>query len=173
VGVFVHKWVFHRQLSRRVMAIAATPTERLNTQSLAPIHHRPASVYVSCSSQTGRGAYCGLPTGSCSPLVLWIGFLLGSATIAARMASLPVCCGTDPSSRWAAGACTPLIRSCSLPVVQCKACVRAGLAIGLFPRCRHIRSLRPTPPTPQGSTRALLPSPFSTVIIFLVVKYTS
>jgi len=66
---------------------------------------------------------------------------------------------------------------CHEDVVHGDGVVRPACALALqlayFPHFQHIRRLRPTPPTPQGSACALLPSPFSPVSIFLVVKYTS
>jgi len=55
---------------------------------------------------------------------------------------------------------------------RCKACVRAGLATGLFSSLPTPLTLPLTPPTPQGSAHALLPSPFLHVTLFLVVKDT-
>jgi len=50
--------------------------------------------------------------------------------------------------------------------------VRTGLATGLFSSLLTPPTLPLTPPMPQGSAHALLPSPFLHVTLFLVIKDT-
>jgi len=78
----------------------------------------------------------------------WRQVALGDSSLWARIT------GFSPTAKW------------------CKACVRAGLATGLFSSLPTPPTLPLTPPTPQGSAHTLLPSPFLHVTLFLVVKDT-